>query len=84
MIDGVLGIIDICGYNFLICITGREYIGKLDTSNIYAIKSVEFFEFYQELQGYSNPAVKNYIDGMKKILTLGCYFSYHSDLTSNR
>ena len=54
MINGLLGIINIMGDNFIVCITEKLYVGKLDGANIYKIQNVEFFRFYDELTGYSN------------------------------
>jgi hypothetical protein len=74
-----LGIINILGYNFIVGIKDKEYVGKIEGANIYSIKSIEMFPF----ENFSTQC-KQYIDGIKKVLTLGFYFSYNADLTSNR
>lgn len=37
MINGLLGIINIMGENFIVCITEKQYVGKLDGANIYKV-----------------------------------------------
>jgi hypothetical protein len=45
MINGVLGIINICGYNFFAGITEKQYIAKIEGANIYLVKRVELIPF---------------------------------------
>jgi len=78
-IAGVLGVMNIMGFNFMLAITEKEYVGKMDGAYVYAVTDVELFPF----SGF-NIQCKNYIDGMKKLLTSGFYFSYNADLTTNR
>ena len=44
-LNGVLGIINICGYNFLAGISEKQYITKIDGANIYLVKKVELMPF---------------------------------------
>ena len=67
------------GYNFILGITEKQYIGRLDGANIYFIREVELFAFDE-----ITPAARPYLDGLKKLLSQGFYFSYNCDLTSNR
>jgi hypothetical protein len=48
------------------------------------IKNVELLPFFDDITGYANQTVKNYVDGVKKLLIAGFYFSYNTDITSNR
>lgn len=57
-------------------------VAKLDGPNIYIIKSADLIPFYEDFQELNK--IKNYTDGVKKLLTSGFYFSYNVDLTSNR
>mmetsp|Transcript_10450 Transcript_10450/g.10505 ORF Transcript_10450/g.10505 Transcript_10450/m.10505 type:complete len:92 (-) Transcript_10450:297-572(-) len=57
----------------------KQYIGKIEGANVYAISRVELFPF----SGF-NQTIRMYIEGIKKLLTYGYYFSYNIDLTSNR
>jgi hypothetical protein len=45
MLNGVLGIINIQGNNFLAGITEKQYIAKIDGANLYLIKRVEMIPF---------------------------------------
>jgi hypothetical protein len=45
MINGILGIINICGYNFIAGITEKQYIARLDGANIYMVKRIELIPF---------------------------------------
>jgi len=56
-------------------------IGKVDGANIFMIKNVDLIPFGDE---QSANIIRNFIDGVKKLLTLGFYFSYNTDITSNR
>lgn len=49
MLSGLLGILNICGYNFLVGITEKELIAKIEGSNIYLIKRVELVPFQNNL-----------------------------------
>jgi hypothetical protein len=49
MINGILGIINICGYNFFVGISEKQYITKLDGANIYLVKRVELLPFQNNL-----------------------------------
>jgi hypothetical protein len=57
-------------------------VGKIDCANIFLIKNVDLIPFYDDFSQISQ--IKNYIEGVKKLLLSGFYFSYNSDLTSNR
>ena len=67
------------GSNFLIGIKEKDFIGKLEEAAIYSIKDVEFFEM-----GSFNVRARDCIEGLKKLLAGGFFFSYHTDLTSSR
>lgn len=57
-------------------------IGKIEGANIFLIKNVDLIPFYDDFMQINQ--IRNYIDGVKKLLLSGFYFSYNSDLTSNR
>ena len=52
------------GYNFILGITEKQYIGRLDGANIYFIREVELFAFDE-----ITPAARPYLDGLKKLLS---------------
>ena len=70
---------NIMGSNFLLAITEKGYIGKIEGANVYVIKAVELFPFTP-----FNQSIRPYLDGIKKFLAMGFYFSYNYDLTSCR
>jgi hypothetical protein len=47
VISGLLGILNICGINFIAAITEKQFIGKLDGANIYGVKGIEFYPFQE-------------------------------------
>lgn len=57
-------------------------IGKIDGANIFLIKNVDLIPFYDDFQALNQ--VRTYIDGIKKLMISGYYFSYNTDITSNR
>ncbi len=57
-------------------------VGKIEGANIYVIKNVDLIPFFDDQSAIGG--VKNYIEGVKKLLVCGFYFSYNSDLTSSR
>lgn len=81
-LSGFLGILNIQGQNFVVIITEKQMIGKMEGANIYLIKNADLIPFYDDFQELNK--IKNFIDGVKKLLTSGFYFSYNADLTSNR
>lgn len=46
MINGLLGIVNIMSHNFVVAITEKEYVAKIDGSNIYLVKRAELIPFY--------------------------------------
>ena len=87
MINGLLGIINICGFNFVVGITEKQYVAKLDGASIYLVKRIEMIPFSEDTVGQMqvNSQLKDYVEGVKKLLMNGFfYFSYNTDLTSNR
>jgi len=81
-ICGFLGILNISGQNFVVVITEKQSVGKIEGANIYLVKNADLIPFYDDFQQLN--LIRNYIEGVKKLLCQGFYFSYNSDLTSNR
>lgn len=80
IVYGILGIINILGDNFLVAITDKKYVGKLEYASIYMVDDVELFPFNLE----SIPKCRQYMDGIRSLLKSGFYFSYYADLSSNK
>ena len=84
---GILGVLNVLGYNFLVGITEKQYIAKIEGANIFLIKRIELIPFFDEAinQMQINAQLRDYVDGVKKLLNNGYfYFSYNTDLTSNK
>jgi len=81
-VNGLLGILNISGYNFLVVVTQKEFAAKLGWSSIYRIKQNELIPFNEDYNVlYSlNP----YIEGINRLLNSGFYFSYHENITQNQ
>jgi hypothetical protein len=47
-IYGLLGVVNIEGYNFMVTITEKQYVGKIEYANIYLITEVELCPFKME------------------------------------
>lgn len=76
---GIIGILNMEGVNFIICITEKQLVGRMPFGiNIYTIKNVGILPF-RPIE--NNQKILNYIDGIKRILLVGFFFSYSSDLT---
>ena len=79
---------NIRGYNFVACITEKQFVSKIDNANVYLVKRVELIPFYEDAyiaQTMIDSHLKEYVEGIKKLLVSGFfYFSYNTDLTSNR
>eukprot|EP00347_Sterkiella_histriomuscorum_P022024 403331952 len=84
---GIIGIINIMDYNFLAVITEKEYAGQINGQTIYLIKTTLMIPFSENIypsQQCKRQKLNNLIDGVKKLLTTGFYFSYYADITQNR
>ena len=62
-------------------ITEKQFVGKIDGANIYVLKNADLIPFYEDFQAQNQ--IRNYIEGVKKLLLQNFYFSYNTDLTSN-
>jgi hypothetical protein len=87
MTNGLLGILSVHSYNFLVCITEKQYVAQVEGSIIYKINRIELIPFTEEAAQVSltNPQLKDYVEGIKRLIaTQYFYFSYNMDLTSSR
>ena len=81
---GILGVINICGFNYLAVVSERNLAARLsDGSNVYEVAGVQFLPF-------STPTVDEALkidelkQGLEKLLVnTGFYFSYHVDLSAS-
>lgn len=52
--------------NFIVAITEKQFIGKLDGANIYCVKGIELYPFLQQEYGKK---IGQYIDGLKRLFS---------------
>lgn len=81
-LNGIIGILNISGYNFLGVISQKEFMGKLNGKNIYRIKLAELIPFIEDYQILYS--LNMYIEGVTRLLSTGFYFAYNEDLTMSR
>jgi len=88
--SGILGIINLNLYNYLVSITEAKKIGKIGHTEIFQIQDVEFIQIDYKLEGkpfynfdYILFEINELIAGMRKILSEGVYFSREFDLTNS-
>lgn len=52
------------GFNNLLVISEKKYMGKIEGANVYMILAVEIFPF-----GQPNVHIRPYLDGIKKLMS---------------
>lgn len=58
---GIIGIINIAGFNFLVTITDRTFAGAINSNdNIYEVSGIRFDTFSQEYSSERYPQVATY------------------------
>ena len=87
---GILGIINLNLYNYIISITESKKIGKIGNTDINQILDIEFIQIDQKFEGkqnynfdYINFEINQLIAGMRKIISEGCFYSHDFDLTNS-
>jgi len=88
--SGILGIINLNLYNFIISISESIKIGKIGNTEIYKIQDVEFISIEHKIEGkpfynydYIIFEMNQLIAGMRKIFTEGVFYSRDFDLTNS-
>lgn len=78
---GILGIINLNLYNFIISISQSKKIGKIGNTEIHQIQDVEFISIEHKIEGkpfynfdYISFEINQIITGMKKIFSEGVFF----------
>ena len=81
----ILGIIDINNSNFILYVKSSTEVGKIKNEIIYIITEVDFFEIPSENNTSDNKKeIKQFKEGISKILKTGFYYSFGLDLTNSR
>jgi hypothetical protein len=80
----LLGIIHIENIEFLIFVKSAYFIGKIQESDIFRVKEVELIPIISdEKLDFIGNDVKNLIEGIKNLYTLGFFYSFDYDLTNS-
>mmetsp|Transcript_23530 Transcript_23530/g.36219 ORF Transcript_23530/g.36219 Transcript_23530/m.36219 type:complete len:162 (+) Transcript_23530:221-706(+) len=85
---GIIGVMNVCSYNFMVLITDKENVGRLPHHDfVYRIKQVDFVPFSKNFTNFREipePEILRHVTGIKHVLeNQGFYFSYHADISSN-
>jgi hypothetical protein len=80
----ILGIISIEDIEILILVKSAFFIGKIEEAEIFRINEVELIPIVPnyKIDNISNE-IKNISDGIKKLYTLGFFYSFNYDLTNS-
>lgn len=82
-IFGILGIINIEGFNFLVVVAERRAAGKLKQGcAIYEVMGIKLVPLFRNGALDGPQSVTQFREGIEKLLSnTGFYFSYYTDLT---
>ncbi len=81
----ILGKIGINNSNFILYVKSSTEVGKIKNEIIYLITEVDFFEIPSENNNTDNKKeIKQFKEGISKILKTGLYYSFGLDLTNSR
>ncbi len=85
---GIIGLMNVFNYIFIVLITDKENVGKLPYNDfVYRIKQVDFVPFSKNFTNFrqiADPEILRHVTGIKHVLeNQGFYFSYHADITSS-
>ena len=80
----ILGIINIENIEILILVKTAFFIGKIEEAEIFRINEVELIPILtnDKIENLSSE-IKNISDGIKKLYTLGFFYSFNFDLTNS-
>jgi hypothetical protein len=81
----ILGIIKIFSMDFLVYVKSCQPVGSIDDAEIFKIKDAELLPIADDIT-ISNMSsdLKSYVNGIKNLLALGFFYSFHYDLTNSR
>ena len=90
---GILGIVNIAGFNFLVTVASRGTAPAATLAegvNVYEVLGVRMTEFARNLDLEANPRVAAQVEHFQRLFNgendqaTGFYFSYHADLTMSQ
>lgn len=79
-----MGLIKIADFPFLLTVKSAEIVTSIDNQTIYKVKEIEFFHTHIELHSHENLEIDSFILGLKKLISLGFFFSFTYHLTHTR
>lgn len=80
----ILGMIHLENVEFMIFVKSSYFIGKIEKAEIFRVKEVELLPIISdEKLDFLGSDVKNLVDGIKKLYTLGFFYSFNYDLTNS-
>lgn len=81
----ILGIIKIGSIEFLLYVKSALLVGTFEGAEIFKVKEADLIPICDDItiSNISNE-IKSFYTGIKNLLTLGYYYSFHYDLTNSR
>lgn len=81
----ILGIMKIFNMDFLVYVKSCQPVGYIEEAEIYKVKDVELIPIADDITISNMSAdLKSYVNGIKNLLALGFFYSFHYDLTNSR
>jgi hypothetical protein len=81
----ILGIMKIFSMDFLVYVKSCQPVGYIDDAEIYKIKETELIPIADDVTISNMSAdLKSYVNGIKNLMALGFFYSFHYDLTNSR
>jgi hypothetical protein len=80
----ILGIINLEKIEFIIFVKSANFIGKIEEADVFRVKEVELIPIILDYKlDLIGSELKNLIDGIKNLYTLGFFYSFNYDLTNS-
>jgi hypothetical protein len=81
----ILGIIKIGSTDFLLYVKTCQIVGALEEAEIFKVKEVDVVPITDEITANNlSSEVKSFLNGIRNLLALGFFYSFHYDLTNTR
>jgi hypothetical protein len=80
----ILGIINLEKIEFIIFVKSAYVIGKIEEAEVFRVKEVELIPIVPDKElDYLGSEVRNLVEGIKNLYTLGFFYSFNYDLTNS-
>jgi hypothetical protein len=81
----ILGISRIGNYDFLVYVKVCVLVGSVEEAQIFKIKETELIPIVDDITASNlSSEIKSYVNGIKNLLQLGFFYSFHYDLTNSK